>query len=177
MNNTALRAKEVTGKGQGKLAERAELHAQNMKLRAEVKRLERQLEDQAKAVCIIPRPLIPAVYGPEVISQLESMADQGATLPECCAAWDISLEEFETWCSTTPALKVAADRSRTRARAVFEARFRLALMNGDRAFPFAKWVEIMDQRYGVDDPESKGNAGAAVAITVGRCEVCRDVVL
>jgi len=150
---------------------------ENEQLRATVKRLERQLEDQATNVSLIPRPLEPMQYGsPDIIKDLNAMADQGATIPEICAAWDISEALFNEWCLTTPLLKAAADRARTRARAVFEARFRLALMNGDRAFPFAKWVEIMDQRYGIDDKEAKGSAND-VQSKGGRCEVCRDIIL
>lgn len=161
------------------LAERRQLKADNARLISENKRLQKQIDEltlQGGLLSVIPRPLEQAAYSDRIIPELRTMADQGATQTEWLAAWDISEDKWNEWCASTPLLQEEAARARVRARAVFEALFRRALMAGDRTFPFAKWVEIMNQRYGIDDKEAKGNAND-VQSKGGRCEVCRDIIL
>lgn len=157
---------------------------ENDGLRAECSKLRKMNDELAireNLVNAVPRPIQALEFSEEcvnkrIIPELKAMADQGATQAEWLAAWDISEEQWEAWCSTTPLLKAESLRARVRAKAVFEAIFRKALMSGDRAFPFAKWVDIMDQRYGSDDKEAKGSAND-VDSKGGRCEVCRDIIL
>lgn len=148
---------------------------------ARLRKLNDELAQRSILQDTIPRPVDPIEFSEELVTkrlipELQSMADQGATLPECLAAWNVSEAEWAAWCASTPLLQAEALRARTRARAVFESIFRKALASGDRAFPFAKWVDIMDQRYGTEDKEAKGNAND-VQSKGGRCEVCRDIIL
>lgn len=157
---------------------------ENDSLRAECSKL-RKLNDELalreNLVNVVPRPIKPLEFSDDILNkriipELQAMADQGATQAEWLAAWDISEEQWGEWCRSTPLLQAESLRARVRAKAVFEAIFRKALMSGDRAFPFAKWVEIMNQRYGSDDKEAKGSAND-VQSKGGRCEVCRDIIL
>jgi len=143
-----------------------------------IARLERELQaaQLANAQFVLPKPRSARDLDDQVIAEVERMAEDGMTEAEMCGAWGISDETWKVWLASTPLLKEAAERARTRARAVMDAMFRKALQTSDRGFPFAKWEGLMEQRYGKPDSETRGSAND-VQSKGGRCEVCRDIIL
>ena len=132
-------------------AKRAELEAQVRELQAENQTLRQQ------AGFIDFEPGTPRTFTQDTKQRLTremlAMSDEGLSIDEVCAKWNISADTFSEWCKGDVEFATAAARARTRGRAAVIGSMR-RLMETGRGMPAAfsdRMLALHDAGYGDKD--------------------------
>lgn len=101
-----------------------------------------------------PRSIEPRTFSPDtrndLIAEMLAMADDGATLDEVAAHWNVETADVLRWGEDDVSFATAIRRARTRARGAVAAMFRKALMGG-RNLPGSLIEKLMALYPGEDD--------------------------
>lgn len=112
----------------------------------------------------LPEPRTePAEYSPDLIPELLTLAANGYSATETAAHWAISEETLKAWGEAHSELGDALNHARTREKAWWTSRARLAISTDNNRFPAGAWSHVMRARF----PEYDDKSGLSVTIDLG----------
>jgi len=151
-------------------AKRAELEEQVRALQAEILTL------RQRAGFLDFEPGQPRTFSQEtkqgLAREMLAMSDEGLSIDEICAKWNIDAETFGEWCRGDVEFATVAARARTRGRAAVIGSMR-RLMESGRGMPAAfsdRMLALHDAGYG-DDGGGDGLITVALP-TPSDCQSC-----
>jgi len=105
----------------------------------------------------------PATYHPDLIGELMTLASEGYSATETAAHWAISEETLTQWGEAHSDLSEALKLARTREKAWWTSRARVAISTDNNRFPAGAWSHVMRARF----PEYDDKSGLSVTIDLG----------
>ncbi len=112
----------------------------------------------------LPEPrTTPATYHPDLIGELLTLGANGYSSTEIAAHWAISEQTLEEWGGAHPELATALNHARTREKAWWFSRARLAIATDNNRFPAGAWSHVMRARF----PDEYGDKGPTITLDLG----------
>lgn len=105
----------------------------------------------------------PAAYEPALIGELLALAANGYSSTEIAAHWAISEETLAEWGKAHQELATALNHARTREKAWWFSRARLAIASDNNRFPAGAWSHVMRARF----PDEYGDKGHTITLDLG----------
>lgn len=132
------------------------------------RREEREADQLASFETVKRQPLPeprsePADYHPDLIQELLTLGANGYSSTEIAAHWAISEQTLEEWGKAHPELSTALNHARTREKAWWFSRARLAIASDNNRFPAGAWSHVMRARF----PDEYGEKGPTITLDLG----------